>query len=386
MSQAPRRCDVAVIGGGPVGAALALALAPAPVSIVLLERSAAAVPGRSTGSRPIALSYSSRLILEQLGAWSELAPTPIRRIEVSQAGRFGRTVIEPRDTGTPELGYVIEYGELAQMLMAILHRRSIPVVTSAQVQSVEVNSERAELSYLRDGEAHVLQAACVAHAEGSTRDATHGRDYAQQALVALVDCEPAAGNSAFERFTAEGPLALLPMAERYAVVWVCPERHAAALAHAAPEVFLHELQSAAGSRAGRFTALRSLSRTPLALRYRAARIAPREAYIGNAAQTLHPVGGQGLNLGLRDAWELARCIRADPGAAGSAPLLARFARARRLDMVATIRVTDLLATLFTGDNPLTAAARGAAMTALDLVPPARRFLARRMTFGAAALP
>lgn len=386
MTQAPQRCDVAVIGGGPVGAALALGLASAPVSIVLLERSAAPVPERSAGSRPIALSYSSRLILDQLGAWSELAPTPIRHIQVSQTGRFGRTVIEPRDTGTPELGYVIEYRELAQKLTEILHRRAIPVVTCAEVQSVRVNPDGAELTYLREGDAHVLQAACVAHAEGSARDAAHGRDYAQEAVVALVDCEPAAGDSAFERFTAEGPLALLPMAGRYAVVWVCSERHAAALADAAPEEFLHELQSAAGSRAGRFTALRSLSRTALALRYRAARIAPREAYIGNAAQALHPVGGQGLNLGLRDAWELARCIRADPGAAGSAPLLERFARARRLDMVATIRVTDLLATLFTGDNALTAAVRGAAMTALDLVSPARRFFARRMTFGASALP
>ncbi|MBI3375751.1 MAG: FAD-dependent monooxygenase [Betaproteobacteria bacterium] len=386
MNPAPERCDIAVVGGGPVGAALALALAPAPVSIVLLERSAAAAREGSAGSRPIALSYSSRLILERLGAWSELAPTPIRRIQVSQSGRFGRTVIDPHDTGTPELGYVIEYRELAQSLMEIVHRRAIPVVTSAQLQSVRVNPDRAELSYLREGEARVLQAACVVHAEGSVRDATHGRDYAQEALVALVDCEPAAGNCAFERFTADGPLALLPLAGRYAVVWVCSERRAAALALAAPEAFLHDLQSAAGSRAGRFTALRSLSRAPLALRYRASRIAPREAYIGNAAQTLHPVGGQGLNLGLRDAWELARCIRADPGSAGSAPVLERFARARRLDMVATIRITDLLATLFTGDNPLTAAARGAVMTALDLVSPARRFFARRMTFGASALP
>ena len=206
--------------------------------------------------------------------WGELAPTVIRRIHVSQAGRFGRTVIEPHDTGTPELGYVIEYGRLAQKLMEMVHRRAIPVVTSAEVQSVQVQPDRAELRYLQQGEARVLEAACVAHAEGSADDAKQGRDYAQDALVALVDCEPAAGNTAFERFTAEGPLALLPLAGRYAVVWVCSERRAAALAEAAPEEFLHDLQSAAGSRAGRFTALHSLSRAPLALRYRASRIAP----------------------------------------------------------------------------------------------------------------
>jgi 2-octaprenyl-6-methoxyphenol hydroxylase len=170
------------------------------------------------------------------------------------------------------------------------------------------------------------------------------------------------------------------------VVWGCSVRTADALAGADAGAFLAALQAAAGRRAGRFTALRSLSRAPLAMRYRASRIAPRTAYIGNAAQTLHPVAGQGLNLGLRDAWDLARALRADPAAAGSAPMLERFARARRFDAAATRRVTDLLATLSVGGNPLVRATRGAAIAALDLIGPARRLFARRMTYGASALP
>jgi 2-octaprenyl-6-methoxyphenol hydroxylase len=270
--------------------------------------------------------------------------------------------------------------------MEAVERRAIRVIAPAEVRSVEAGSDQAQLHYSHQGETCALEAALVVHAEGGSDNDRLGRDYGQQALVALVECAPEAGGTAFERFTSEGPLALLPLAGRYAVIWGCAETTAQALGAAGAEAFLAALQSAAGRRAGRFTALRSLSRAPLALRYRASRIAPRAAYIGNAAQTLHPVAGQGLNLGLRDAWDLARSIRAEPDAAGSARMLERFARTRRLDAAATRRVTDLLATLYVSRNPLICAARGAAMAALDLIPPARRFFARRMTYGASALP
>ena len=388
------RCDVAVIGGGPVGASLALALADTPLQVAVLER---AGRGARADSRPIALSYSSRLILEQLGAWQGLAVTPIRRVHVSQSGRFGRTLIGPEDAGTPELGYVVEYGLLAAKLMQTLRQRAIRVIAPADVRSADTGPDRALVRYTQDGDARELEAGLVVHADGAADEERPARDCAQQALVALVDCAPAADGTAYERFTAEGPLALLPLGGRYAVVWSCSAGTAQTLAEAGANQFLAALQAAAGRRAGRFTALHSLGRAPIALRHRASRIGTRTAYIGNAAQTLHPVAGQGLNLGLRDAWDLAREIRAEPQAiqvhpaatgtpAGSARLLGRFSRARRLDAAATMRLTDLLATLYTSGNPFARAARGAAMTALDLIPPARRFFARRMTFGASALP
>src|SRR5258706_118843 len=203
--------------------------------------------------------------------------------------------------------------------------------------------------------------------------------------VALVHVEPAARTTAFERFTPQGPLALLPFGGRYAVVWSTRPEQARVLAQAAESEFLAELAAAAGSRPGRPVACEERATVPLVLRVRSARVGEREVFIGNAAQTLHPVAGQGLNLGLRDAWDLARSLRGavDPGDPAT---LARYAAARRADAGATIAMTDFLAGGFLGSNPLARAPRGAALTAPDLVAPARRFFARRMIYGPSALP
>jgi 2-octaprenyl-6-methoxyphenol hydroxylase len=257
----------------------------------------------------------------------------------------------------PALGYVVEY---AQLLAGL----------------------RKPLAGLFTGDE--LPARCVVHAEGMSPDAEVKR-YGQDALVALVEMSPPARAIAFERFTREGPLALLPFAGRYALVWSMPPEKAHALATAPPAEFLRELNAVAGTRPGRAIGVDARAVQPLALRVRDTRIGERSVYIGNAAQTLHPVAGQGLNLGLRDAWELAQIMRTatDPGDDAT---LARFAARRGLDAGATIRATDLLAGIFLGVNPLAAAARGAALTALDIFPAPRRFFARRMIFGPSALP
>lgn len=344
--------DVLIRGAGPVGSAFALALRSSSHKIALVDHGHAA-----PAFRPIVLSYASRLILERVGVWSGLAVTPIDTIHVSQAGAFGRTVLNAADAGVPQLGYVVEYADLVAALRKPLHK------------SV-VDSE--------------LPARCVVHAEGMSSDAEVKR-YGQDALVGLVETMPPAGATAFERFTREGPLALLPFAGRYALVWSMPPDKARALAAAPAPEFLRALNAAAGPRAGRAVGVEARAVQPLSLRVRQARVDGRSVYIGNAAQTLHPVAGQGLNLGLRDAWDLAQIMRdaADPG---DAALLARFVARRRLDAGATIRVTDLLAGIFLGANPLAAAARGAALTALDIFPAPRRFFARRMIFGPSALP
>ena len=343
--------DVLVRGAGPVGCVAALALRDSKqVRIVAGEHAAPAF-------RPIVLSYASRLILERVGAWNGLALTPIDNIHISQAGAFGRTVLGAADAGVPQLGYVVEYRDL----LDILRRLVEPLITKED-----------------------LSARCVVHAEGMSPDAEVKR-YGQDALVGLVEAAPAAGKTAFERFTREGPLALLPFAGRYALVWSMPPDKARALAAAPQAEFLRALNEAAGLRAGRAVGVEARAVQPLSLRVRQARVEGRAVYIGNAAQTLHPVAGQGLNLGLRDAWDLAQIMRdtADPG---DTTLLARFVSRRRLDAAATIRVTDLLAGIFLGANPLAAAARGAALTALDICPAPRRFFARRMIFGPSALP
>jgi 2-octaprenyl-6-methoxyphenol hydroxylase len=313
-------------------------------------------PAALPAFRPIALSHASRLILERVGAWGAFPATPITCIHVSQAGAFGRTRMDAADAGVPALGYVTQYADLVAALRA----------------RVDIEHDV--------GGAPML----TVHAEGTATQARERR-YGHDAVVARVAAEHASQAVAYERFTAEGPLALLPLAGEWALVWSARPERAAALADAAPRDFLAQLQQALGDRAGRFTAVHGRSRAPLGLRVRASRVEGREVFIGNAAQTLHPVAGQGLNLGLRDAWDLAQDLHAtdDPGGERA---LARFAAQRRLDAAATISVTELLARGFLGANPLARAARGAALTGLDILPAARRFFARRMIFGPSALP
>jgi 2-octaprenyl-6-methoxyphenol hydroxylase len=340
--------DVVIRGAGPIGRALAIALRHRGLEVVLVGSHS------SPAFRPIVLSYASRLILERLGVWQAVPATPIETIQVSQQRGFGRVRLEAREMGVAALGYVTEYASLLKALDCEVHAGDEP------------------------------QARCVVHAEGMAPDAGEKR-YAQDALVALVSFAPPPATTAFERFTPEGPLALLPIMHRYALVWSCTPQRAAQLAAMPGEEFAHELAAAAGRAPGRPLSVESRAVQPLMLRVRSTRVGPRAVYIGNAAQTLHPVAGQGLNLGLRDAWDLATAWLEAPDP-GDPAVLARYASSRRLDAAATIRTTDMLASAFVGSSRVLRVARGAAMTALDVLPGPRRFFARRMIFGARALP
>jgi 2-octaprenyl-6-methoxyphenol hydroxylase len=232
-----------------------------------------------------------------------------------------------------------------------------------------------------------VRALCDVHAEGSSAEAEEKR-YPHDAVVAVVRLAVPAAGAAYERFTPEGPLALLPHAGRYALIWSAGPERARHLAELPEPKFLEELGAALG-RLPPPIEVGGRTAWPLTMRVRPTRVAERAVYIGNAAQTLHPVAGQGLNLGLRDAWELAQILREtsarqqDPG---SAATLARYSARRRLDAAATARVTDLLAGAFLGSGRLARSARGAALTLLDVFPAPRRFFARRMIYGPSALP
>jgi 2-octaprenyl-6-methoxyphenol hydroxylase len=353
--------EVLIRGAGPVGCALAVALHDSGLRVMVHERQAA---GPATPFRPIALSYASRLILERLGAWDRLDATPIETVQVSQQQGFGRTRMDAADAGVPALGYVVDYSALANALRERL--RSCGIAPS--------NAD--------------VPALCTVHAEGASDDMEEKR-YPQDALVGLVRMAVTAGKAAFERFTAQGPLALLPYSGAYAMVWSMAPARAGMLARVSDDAFLEALSAAAGPRIGTPVAVSSRSVHPLALRTRAARrevdVARRALYIGNAAHTLHPVAGQGLNLGLRDAWDLAQILRGvkDPG---EPAVLARYASQRRLDAFATVRATDLLAGAFTNPGRIGRPLRGLALTLLDILPGPRRFFARRMIYGPSALP
>lgn len=347
--------DVTIRGAGPVGMTLALLLRQAGRSVALQGRRDAAA-----AFRPIALSHASRLILERAGAWPLLAPTPILAIHVSQQAAFGRTLMQAQDAGVPALGYVTDYADLQAALARALENAGLRIVASAE------------------------DARLTVHAEGASEEQA-SKDYGQVAIVASVATLPVAVSTAWERFTPEGPLALLPLGARYCVVWGMSPQRADKLTGATDEEFLDALGAAFGGRAGRLIEVRQRASVPLSLRRRTSSIGVRAAYVGNAAQALHPVAGQGMNLGLRDAWDLAEVLR-DATDPGEDRLLQRYATMRRLDAAATVRVTDLLAAGLLGDDPIARLARGIGLTALDICAPARRFFARRMIFGPSAMP
>ncbi len=367
--------DVAIAGGGPVGCALALALSGSAVSVARIAGEA------DFADRPIALSYGSRLILERLGAWNSVRSNPIQTIHVSQQG-FGRTVMRCSDYGLPALGYVTAYSELVALLAA-------RTPTSAQSLKDWKSADNEVVLRLSRGEKEAgMRARLLVLADGGqNRRTPRVRDYRQQAIVAEVAAELPRGGVAWERFTAEGPLALLPFGDRYALVWSVRPASAAELLGLSDPDFLARLREIFGGRLGNFTSVGPRSSFPLSLRYGRIVPAARVLAIGNAAQTLHPVAGQGLNLGLRDAWELAQMLLdAAKEEMGASRFLARYARGRSFDRYAGIGFTDFLVRIFSNSLAPLALARGAGLTALDALPPARRLLAHRMIFGARALP
>jgi len=377
--------DVLVIGGGPVGAALALALREAALAVGLLEarRSRAA----RSDPRPIALSYGSRLILERLGIWESLQPlTPIMRIHVSQRGGFGRVELDAAEARLPALGYVVDYARLAETLAHGLERAPCDYLSGVTVSGVSAEGDVASVECKRDESIRRATARLVAVADGGAlADATRvrTRDYRQAAVTARVSSSVPHRNVAYERFTPEGPLALLPSGDALALIWTMTPGHAQALCAVPESEFLQRLQAAFGGRLGRLSGVGGRAWFPLALRIASRAGAPRVVAVGNAAQTLHPVAGQGLNLGLRDAWELAAAIEGcEREKIGGAAMLDSYRARRQLDRGGGIWFTDMLARLFSNDIAPLRFVRGLALEALGAAPPAKDFVVRRMTFGA----
>jgi 2-octaprenyl-6-methoxyphenol hydroxylase len=419
--QPPHEFDVTIVGAGPVGLALAAWLArrsaSAALSVALVD---ARDPEAAAGDpRAIAISEGSRMLLEPFGAWPADA-NAIERIHVSQRGRFGRTLIERDEHGLPALGYVARYGSIVHALAGAVRRtgthwftgcRALPPQVDADAPFVTLPIESAHLERtLRArvlinaegglyGEAQAKRAGAntvdrvdtvdtVATAEtdppaSASRPAKREtRDYGQTAIVGTVTVSSPRPHVAWERFTDEGPIALLPMGgvrhADYALVWCMRPAEAARRGALSDSALLAELGAAFGERMGRFESIKGRASFPLGLVAADTLVRGRIASIGNAAQTLHPVAGQGLNLGLRDAHALADAL-ASGGATPDA--LAQFARRRAFDRRLTIGATDTLARLFTLDVGPLATLRGLALTALECVPPAKTALARQMMFG-----
>lgn len=376
--------DILIVGAGPVGMTLALALQQSgmPLRVRLLD--ARRRGSHAADPRALALSHGTRQLLEPLGAWNAAAGTPIHDIHVSQSGGFGRTLITREEQHVPALGYVMRYGDLSGALAARLGGEA--VIDECVLRDTSLRRDHVVVTINRGGNVQTLRARLVVHAEGTPGESADVRiaDYRQHAVLAEVRPQPAHGNRAWERFTPDGPLALLPFGDDYSVVFTVPPEKADILMAMDDTAFLAALQRQFGSRL-RFTTTSPRARFPLALRLRRELVAEREVWIGNTAQTLHPVSGQGFNLGIRDALELAALLDTDRDP-GTPERLARYARGRSADRYGSIGFTDGIVRLFSNDNPALRGLRGAGLMALDLFPPARRFVAGRMIWGARAWP
>lgn len=376
--------DVAVVGAGPVGSTLALLAARDGLTVELFE----ARSGPTADRRTLALSHASRERLEEARAWPAADATPITSIHISQQGGPGRTVIEAREQGLDALGYTVPYATLDAALARRLGEAGIAVHYGAACEAIALDADGASLRFANGREA---RARLLVLADGGANAAKipgiafHEKDYEQHAVVGAVRTDRPHGGRAYERFTTRGPMALLPVEERYALVWTASPAESSRLLALDEPAFLAELQARFGDRAGRFLSIANRGSFPLRLRAINTPVALRTALIGNAAQALHPIAGQGLNLGLRDAGELAASI----GAAareelGSEAMLSGYREARRRDAARGVAFTDLLVSVFGDGRRLTTWGRGLALAALDLFPPARRRLAERMIHGAPA--
>lgn len=373
--------DVLILGTGPVGLTLARLLAGSGLRVVLVDRRT--LSAQAADPRALALSHGARQLLEPLGAWPGGKATIIESIHISQRNGFGRSLMQASDYGLPALGYVTRYGDLTAALTA-----SLPATTP--VENCDIVSLQAQpdgvVVELRttDGDS-LCNARLVVHAEGTPSDCAEvsTRDYRQHALIAEVRCAEGHRRRAWERFTPDGPLALLPLEQGYALVFTVPPEKAARLLTLDDHNFLAALQDQFGQRL-HFTDCGPRSAFPLALRWRRRLTTQRQVWIGNAAQSLHPVSGQGFNLGLRDAWQLAECLLADACDPGLA--IAGYAARRRLDRIGGTAFTDGIVRIFSNDFVPLKLARGFGLAALDLFPPARHFVAKRMLWGARAWP
>ena len=377
--------DIVIHGGGPVGLACAAwILQKYPdAKLTLLDRNPVADADLANAdSRGIALSHGSKLLLDTINAWpAECAD--IHRVHVSQAGRFGRALMTREELNQKALGHIIRYRDIHLAL-----RQALRNIQAKSLHFVWHHIDGASDSEPAD-------ALCVVHAEGGLfkkQDwVESGRDYGQSALVGLVEVENAIPHQAWERFTSEGPLAVLP--SHYGphilnLVWCGSPESSKQRLELSDADFLNALQQEFGSRIGRFLKVQDRRLYELGLNYRKHITKDNEVWIGNAAQTLHPVAGQGLNLGLRDAYLLAETLA--NLFSGSANQLSKnqiehalenYAQSRKADRTTTIGLTDFMARVFTSNIAPVVIARGLALSALQWLPPVKTALARQMMFG-----
>ena len=376
-----------IVGGGPVGSVLALALQQQGVKFTMLEARAKGASHQDT--RALALSYGSRLILEKLSVWDAVAAkaTAINTIHISQRGGLGRTKLNAAEHNQEALGYVLPYGALTQALDAALDTSQ--VLYGAEATEIKPDEAYSQVIFKQNGKLQALQSALLVVADGgrSLGDIAgitkETKEYGHDALVSKVTAELPHNNIAYERFTPQGPMALLPNGEAgFSLVWTGEKASIDALLALDDATFLSQLHAAFGDRVGKFLSIEKKLSFPLKLSTLKPSTAPHLVIIGNAAQTMHPVAGQGFNVGLRDARTLADLIVNSPATGlGSTSMLETYSKQRSRDTRGGILFTDLLVNIFSNDTIGLSALRGAGLGLLDIVKPVKKMLVSKMSFG-----
>jgi len=383
--------DILIVGGGMVGGSLACALAGQTLRVGVLEAVPATAERQpSYDDRAVALSLGSKRILEGIGVWDAISSqaVPIERIHVSDRGHFGIARLSARGEGVEALGYVVE----ARMLGPVLGRcmgeaQAVDLICPARLEDIEIGADRVVAGVDVDGEPRRLGARLLVAADGgrslvrrSAGIAASEWDYGQSAVIANVTPERSHGHVAYERFTDTGPMALLPMAGgRCALVWTVRTAQAEQLLGLDDEAFLARLQQRFGDRLGRFRKVGRRSAYPLSLVRSREQARERLVIIGNAAHSLHPIAGQGFNLGLRDVAALAQVLvdaHREGGDPGELVALRRYARWRSGDQGRTMAFTDALVRVFSNRLLPLVLARNLGLVALDLLPPVKHGLGR----------
>ena len=396
--------DLLIVGGGMVGASLAHALKHSGLRIGLIE----AVPLHddsqpSYDARAIALSWGARRIFEGIGIWEAMAQegvTPIRTIKVSDRGHFGAVRMNAAEEGVDALGYVAEAAVIGRALApGLADLSNVELFCPAKLTDIVIDEAAARVTIEHEGSVRELSARLVVAADGGRSTVrerlganTFSLGYGQTAIIASVVSDHPHANIAYERFTESGPLALLPNTapswmtgaedgeRRWSLVWTVHDHEVEEHLALDDAAFIARLQKRLGRRAGKVLSASPRSSYPLGLKFVRDHVRPRLAFIGNAAHLIHPVGGQGFNLGLRDVAVLAEVL-VDAARAGNDPgsmeSLRGYARWRRSDYLRVMGFTDGLARTFSSDFLPLVVARNIGMVALDMLPPARRLLTRQ---------
>lgn len=392
--------DLLIIGGGLAGNCLALALKDTGLKIAIIEASTREQHHASpAGDRALALAAGTVKMLEALGIWQGISQvaTAIKNIHISDQGHFGKVRLSAQKENVQALGYVIIARDIEAHVAKLVNDAQIELICPSRLVGLMAGNSAVNIGLKCQDEVSNLSAKLLVGADGGNSSvrklleiAQHVTEYGQTALVTTVKSSLPHNNTAFERFTASGPLALLPVNNDHcAVVWTRTRSDADALMSGSEVDFLAELQQCFGYKLGELSLAAPRRAFPLSLIRAEKMIADRAVIIGNAVHQLHPVAGQGFNLGLRDVVQLAEMIIKQHQAnqdIGAADFLNAYAQSRQKDHGRTIDFTDTVVRIFSNDWLALAAARNIGLAILDHIPAAKTLLTRHAMGLAGRLP